>query len=46
MRLINDDVFPTEFLERGLFSQTHLVRCDHDVEILRKNTLVDKLGLE
>lgn len=45
MRFINNDVFPTELLERRLFSQTHFVRSDHDIKVLRQNTLVDDFGL-
>jgi hypothetical protein len=45
MCLVDDDVFPTDLLESGLLSQTHLVRSHHDVEVLGQNAFVDKFGL-
>jgi hypothetical protein len=46
MGFINDDVLPRNLAEMRLFHQAHLVRCDADFKIQRKQTIFDKFVLK
>jgi len=41
VRLVNDDVFETKFLEYTFFDQADFVACDADFEVLRQEPVRD-----
>lgn len=45
MGLVDDDVLPSELLERALLAKAELVRGDEDVERLRQDLALHDFGL-
>ena len=44
MRLVDDDIFKTKFLEYAFFDQANFVACDADFEVLWQEPVCNDFG--